>query len=92
MTEFFKTRDKRHEVGENAYDRGRRNRRTDRHYNIGNARLVGTYADDHKNNIRFHRHRVVEEERFLRENGVDPHRAGSAYEFDQIIAKMKVTM
>lgn len=87
----MRIRDKRLEGGLTAFEQQRRNRKNKRHF-AGYTRLTGEFAAEHENNVRFHRSRIVEEEQFLRENGINPLADGSAYEFDRLVAKTIVSI
>lgn len=58
-------------------------RKQERHF--ANVHLGGYYLKLHKDQVKYHAQRVAGDERFMRANGIDPNRRGSAIKFDKLI-------
>lgn len=69
----IKLRDMQLEAEPSALERQRRRSKKGNHY----EQRVGA-----------HRMRIEAEEKFMREHGIDPHRAGSALKFDKLVGAM----
>lgn len=83
----IKLRDMQLEAEPSALERQRRRSKKGNHI-VSNLIFRHSCPQLYEQRVGAHRMRIEAEEKFMREHGIDPHRAGSALKFDKLVGAM----